>query len=286
MQVLWQLDSSFSCIIEWGTDTQYSLGSVQTNEYGDDHQHIYTLTNLVPDTKYYYRVDVNHNFYAGSFRSAPDTNSKSINFFVYGDTRTQPAVHNKVAASLLAASRDEEDLRTIILAVGDLVSEGDMESLWDKDFFNPVYSNLQEMLAGFPYQSCMGNHERDGVLYTKYFPYPFEAGRYWSFDYGPAHFVVVDQYTSYGPGSAQLAWIENDLASRPGAWNFILLHEPGWTTGNHGNESDVQNYIQPLCEQNNVHVVLGCPGRLETLVATGCPPFRRDRAGRRGSRRG
>jgi hypothetical protein len=112
------------------------------------------------------------------------------------------------------------------------------------------------MLANLPYQSCIGNHEGSGVLFKKYFPYPFVEGRYWSFDYGPVHFVVVDQYTSYGPGSAQLTWIENDLASTTKQWKFIDLHEPGWSAGGgHENNSSVQNYIQPLCVQYGVPIL-------------------------------
>jgi hypothetical protein len=104
----------------------------------------------------------------------------------------------------------------------------------------------------------MGNHEGSGVLFKKYFPYPFVSGRYWSFDYGPAHFVVVDQYTSYSSGSAQLTWIENDLASTTRPWKFIYLHEPGWSAGGgHENNSNVQNYIQPLCVKYGVPIVFG-----------------------------
>jgi len=46
MQVLWQLNSTHTCIIDWGTDTLYSLGSTQTLEYGSDYQHTYTIENL------------------------------------------------------------------------------------------------------------------------------------------------------------------------------------------------------------------------------------------------
>jgi hypothetical protein len=101
----------------------------------------------------------------------------------------------------------------------------------------------------------MGNHEGAGILFKKYFPSPFVAGRYWSFDYGPAHFVVVDQYVPYGPGSAQLNWIEDDLAATDKPWKFMYLHEPGWSAGTHGNNSSVQNYIQPLCEEYNVSIL-------------------------------
>jgi hypothetical protein len=113
------------------------------------------------------------------------------------------------------------------------------------------------MLAELPYQSCMGNHEESGVLFKKYFPYPYEADRYWSFDYGPVHFVMVDQYVPYGSGSTQHTWIGNDLAATSKPWKIIVLHEPGWSAGgNHGNNATVQNDIQPLCELHGVSIIL------------------------------
>jgi hypothetical protein len=256
MQVIWQLYSTESCQIEWGTDTLYSIGSAQTFEYGSDHQHTYTITNLIPVTKYYYRVIVNQEVHAGTFHSAPTTNASAINFFAYGDTRSNPGIHDQVAAEMVATYTLNNDFQSFIISVGDLVNNGNNESDWDNQFFDPAYVNIQEILASLPYQSCMGNHEGSGVLFSKYFPYPFVDGRYWSFDYGPAHFVVVDQYTSYGPGSGQLTWIGNDLASTTKLWKFIYLHEPGWSAGGgHSNNTSVQNYIQPLCEQYDVSIV-------------------------------
>lgn len=255
MQVLWQLTSTDTCTIEWGADTLYAFGNVQTYEYGGDHQHTFTIPDLTPGSQYYYRITVNEEIHIGSFHAAPDSNATSIKFMAYGDTRTYPADHDQVAAAMVATYAEDENFQSFILAVGDLVGAGNSESDWDSQFFDPSYANIQEMLATLPYQSCMGNHEQAGVLFTKYFPYPFVSGRYWSFDYGPAHFVVVDQYTNYGPGSAQLVWMENDLASTTKPWKFVYLHEPGWSAGGHSNNISVQNYIQPLCEQYGVSIL-------------------------------
>jgi hypothetical protein len=129
-----------------------------------------------------------------------------------------------------------------------LVYNGDLETDWDAQFFSPLYANIRALLATLPNQAAMGNHERTGAGFTKYFPYPFVAGRYWSFDYGPAHFAVVDQYTPYTAGTDQLVWLENDLATTDRPWRFVCLHEPGWSAGGgHSNDTDVQTYVQPLC---------------------------------------
>ena len=256
MQVLWQTYSTDTCQIDWGTDTLYNLGNAQTFEYGTDHQHTYTISNLTPSTKYFYRVNVNQEVHTGTFRSAPDSNATNFDFFAYGDTRSNPGIHDQVTSAMISAYNNQPDLQSVVIFAGDFVYNGSSESYWDNELFNHSYQNIQEMLATAPYQSCIGNHEGSGALFVKYFPYPFVAGRYWSFDYGPAHFAIIDQYTSYGPGSAQLTWLQNDLASTNKPWKFICLHEPGWSAGGgHENNTSVQNYIQPLCVQYGVQIL-------------------------------
>ena len=257
MQVQWQLDSTATSLIAWGTDPTYSTGSAQTTEYGNDHQHKFTIQYLSNATKYYYRVIAGTDTLYGSFYTAPDSAATKLKFLAYGDTRSYPGDHNTIAGRIIDEFTTDSAYQSLIIVVGDLVSRGDEESYWTKQFFDPAYPNIITMLANLPYQSCMGNHEQSGVLFKKYFPYPFVAARYWSFDYGPAHFVVVDQYTRYSTGSAQLTWIENDLAASTKPWKFLYLHEPGWSAGGHSNSSMVQRYIQPLCEKYNVPIVFG-----------------------------
>jgi len=259
MQVNWQLNGTDACTLEWGTDTSYGLGSVNTTEYGTDHQHTYTLPGLASGTKYYYRIWAGGVPYTGSFRAALAVDAEQLKFMAYGDTRSYPADHDNVAEAIVSTAVLDPDFQTFIAVVGDLVNEGREELDWDTEFFDPAYTHIQEMLANFPYHSCMGNHEIKGTgsedLFLKYFPYPYVADHYWSFDYGPAHFVVVDQYVAYGGGSAQLAWIENDLAASTKRWKFIILHEPAWSAGGHSNNTTVQTYIQPLCELYDVSIL-------------------------------
>ena len=258
MEVHWQLITTALCTFNWGADTSCSMGTVQTQEYGTDHQHAYTVLGLTPAGKYYYRVTLNQQSFTGSFVAAPADTAANLKFLAYGDTRSYPASHDTVANAMVTTFRSDSGFQSLVISVGDLVGTGNTESYWDNEFFAPAYTHLQSLLANLPYQSCMGNHEGTGALFAKYFPYPFVAGHYWSFDYGPAHFVVLDQYTAYGPGSAELTWLEGDLANTNKRWRFIVLHEPGWTAGgDHENNVNVQNYIEPLCEQYGVSIVFG-----------------------------
>jgi PKD repeat protein len=256
MTALWQLDATDSCTLEWGTDTSYSDGSVQTAEYGSDHQHKYSITGLTPGTMYYYRVSFSSSSYTGSFRAAPALSAENLKFFAYGDTRTYPSDQNVVAGQMINTYSADPAFQTVILHVGDWINS-DTESYWTNEFFPRSYANLVEMQANLPIQGCIGNHEGSGAVYEKYYPYPYvtTSDFYWSFDYGPIHVAVVDQYTSYSTGSTQYNWLENDLASTSKKWIFLVFHEPGWSAGGHSNEVPVQDYIQPLCTQYGVDIV-------------------------------
>jgi predicted phosphodiesterase len=257
MMVLWQLDTTQACTLEWGEDTTYSSGSVQTAEFGADNQHEYVITNLTPGVKYYYRVteSVSH---TGSFTAAPaDVDVGNVKFMAYGDTRTQANRHDEVAGAMISAYTADPDFQTITLLSGDWTNN-DSENDWTTQFFPRNWSNLLEFQANMPINGCIGNHEGAGNNFSKYWPYPYVSGFYWSFDYGPVHIAVVDQYHSggYAPASTQYIWLEDDLSTTTKEWKIILLHQPGWGGGTHGNTTAVQNYIQPLCETYGVDFVI------------------------------
>lgn len=261
MLIIWQILGTSNCKIDWGADETYALGSQSTSEYGTAHQHKITLSGLTPATKYFYKVTCNNEIKTGSFLSGANDSETAVSFYAYGDTRTNPAIHDAVAKKMMDAIKLNPASQTMVLMNGDLVQYGSTETSWTNEFFDPQYTNIQEMLANLPYLTTMGNHEGQGLLFGKYFPYPeYASGRfYYSFDYGPVHFAVIDQYTDYSPGSAQYIWLENDLKSSTKPWKMIMDHEPGWTaypiTGGHGNNLNVQSYIQPLCLKYGVQFV-------------------------------
>ncbi len=259
MQFQWQLSSTSPSTIEWGTDTTYGM-SFETSEYGDDHQHLYTLTGLTPSTKYYYRVTVGPEVFSGSFVSAPPENQQPYSIYAYGDSRTLTQRHDSVAASILNNLQEDTASQTILLSSGDLVTNGDVDAQWDDDFFSDRYPNIREMLSILPFQSAMGNHEESGILFAKFFPYPFVDGRYWSYDYGEVHIAVIDQYTDYSFGSDQYNWLVNDLSATTKKWKIVLLHEPGWHAGPQNNfyvKTIIHNLL--LIRELNLLQCLDCP---------------------------
>jgi hypothetical protein len=256
MALLWQ-GGSGTATVAWGTDTSYGNGSVGVNDPGGEHLYRHTFTGLTPGQKYFYRVSLQGQSATGSFVAAPAADAPA-NLFIYGDTRTTTAGHDAVAGAMIAAYTAKPALQGLALHTGDVVANGDSNQLWDKELFNPVYANLGRFLSEVPLQVVMGNHEGNGTLFTSLFPYPFAAGRYWSFDYGPVHVVMLDQYLVSGKiGPEQAAWLTADLAATGRPWKIILMHEPGWSAGVHANNTNVQQVVQPLAKQYGALVVTG-----------------------------
>lgn len=263
MTVLWQTDvTSGNSMIKWGktTASEFSSGPLKESGGGSyEHQFSYNITGLDIATRYYYRVIVDAQEATGSFMSAPSNAAKSVTFYGYGDTRGSPDNHNSVVAQLMIyVDGDPDHRQTIILHSGDMVTNGDNEGDWADEYFNRSYPNSLDFMSRMPVMAGRGNHESSGVLLRKYWPYEYQDGNgcYYSFDYGPVHVTVIDQYVDLSPGSPQYNWLTNDLATTQKIWKFVILHEPAWSAGDvHENNTYIQQYLCPLFEQYGVAVV-------------------------------
>lgn len=255
MTVLWQLDTAAECRLAWGADTNCAAGTVASTEYGADHQHAVTLAGLTPGATYHYRVTEEGREHPGTFRAAPPAGCTSTRFVACGDSRSDPASYDRVNAAILALVADQSEFQNLLLHTGDRVVS-DSETYWQDQFFGRAWPNTLAVQAAIPINGNMGNHEGAGAGFVKYCPYPFAGARYWSFDYGPAHIAVVDQYVSYSAGSAQHTWLAADLAGTAQPWKFLVLHEPGWGAMAGRNNVTVQNTLQPLCVSHGVQIIL------------------------------
>ena len=253
MQVLWQLLSPEAHTLRWGRDTTYSEGNVTPTMYGDN-QYEHLIAGLTPGAKYYYQVE---GVGSGSFLAAPLDDAADVKFLVFGDTQGNPAVQDQVNTAMVDVYTKDPKYQTLTLQVGDMSDRGD-ESGWTNQVFSRSRPNTVEIQANLPINACTGNHDDSAGLYQKYWPYPYESGGlYWSFDYGPAHIVVLELPWEYSSlGDAQRAWLEADFAASRKGWKFLLFHAPLYSAdGFHPNNIVEQAYVQSLCEKYQVSMV-------------------------------
>jgi len=293
MAVTWQTFNSHPAhsMIQWGTTSECKDGSETVKENSaakDEHVFYHEIKNLKPATKIFYRVTVGKEVFTGEFGTPPEKNADSLVFYCYGDTRTQPFLHDAVLKDMMKNMDGDtkNECHTLLINGGDFVSRGLMENYWDDEYFNPDTVNVQKFLSQIPILGVLGNHEcakqvgktvdwdwkNAGKLYRKYWPYPTypKSDRFYiSYEYGPVHFSVLEvplyfyHYQKYN--AAQLEeqkkmwqdeceWLDKDLASTAKEWKIVALHMPVYSSNTYNQTLDTD--LSGLFKKHNVKIVL------------------------------
>ena len=257
-KVCFQLDSTRLSILKYGKHERWLSKKVIVSKKDDSNLYSIVLKDLKPGTKYFYEVKIEEDKYLSSFITAPKDTETKMKFMVYGDHRTFPKNHDSLAAVMVQEFKNDPDFQSFVISSGDIVGNGKKESTWQKEHFDPNLKNIRYLYSHLPLLPIEGNHNfgQKGLL-RKYFPSPFHAGEYWSFDYGPAHIFMFDQYLKNDEAmEKELEYFEQDMKNTNKKWKILAIHEPGWTAGGHPNSKFVQKKIQPLCEKYNINLVL------------------------------
>ena len=83
---------------------------------------------------------------------------------------------------------------------------------------------------------------------------------FYSFDWGPAHFAVLDSNDDFEECSIQMKWLCVDLAAareRERAWIILIVHQPPYTTGGYSSsELPATRLIPPIADRFGVDLVI------------------------------
>lgn len=290
-----QLGTSTNIIVRWRTDSP-TPGRVrfglepqtfgwQMTDVANVTDHALTLTNLAPNTRYYYAIGTDTIDLASStnhyFLTAP-LEAKPTRIWVLGDAGAafnqpdyngyglivegQRAVRDAYYAN--AAGRYAD----VWLLLGDNAYNDGNDGDYTSNFFN-IYPEIARQSVIW---SAIGNHEIDPATgnvpaYFEIFSLPTrgEAGGipsgnelYYSFDYGNIHFVCLDsEISSTGSGSPQITWLTADLAANTKDWLIVFWHSPPYSKGSHDSDArpnlrKMRNDIVPIIESYGADLVL------------------------------
>jgi len=219
-----------------------------------EYSHVCELSPLVPGQRYFYKVgDTDSGVWSdiASFLAKPNTTSWAPTVLVFGDM----GVENDVSLPKLVeeAASGENDF---VLHVGDLAYDfhfngGQVGRSFMRDI-DPIASRL-------PYMTCIGNHEGgtdfDHVSPLYHYMHRFQMpGKgdlvhgskgnnvYYSFDAGPAHFVVFSSevyFWQLWDVEAQFRFLAHDLGAVDRSktpWVITMAHRPMYCSNTDGDD--------------------------------------------------
>jgi len=230
------------------------------------------VCGLTPATTYYYKVGNSGAFSSVySLVTAPAAGSTApIRFAVSGDARSTPDTWDQAQKAIQAAGP------TFQMFTGDAINF-EYQQEWDAFFEdNSAGVVASDVMAEIPIMTADGNHEGLGVNYLAQFALPQQPGggeppgsgqldstkQWYSFTYGNAHFVVLNDTTLSGDtiAGSEKTWLQNDLAAvnrTTTPWILVFHHQPEYSNDSvHGSDATLQQAWGPVFDANHVDVVI------------------------------
>lgn len=191
------------------------------------------IKNLSPGTEYEYRIATDS--LEGDWQPLATENGSGFKALIFPDSQSSDYSDWKNLAQG-AASRNPD--AAFFTNLGDLVDNGEDHTQW-----NAWFDAVEGIIDRIPFAPVMGNHEtynqnwkvRLPEAYLHEFAVPTNGSEkfdryYYSFDYGPVHFIVLntqaDETEAFKSGlmEEQLPWLRRDMAKNTKKWSIVLLH--------------------------------------------------------------
>lgn len=217
-----------------------------------------------------------------------------LSFFYVNDTQEMYRVENEPENLYIGDTYYSQLMReatarfpkaSFIAHGGDMVNYGSEARYWEE-----MLDSVDEYLFNLPTVMTIGNHEAQWYaagreIATKLFnincsaPNAGQRGYYYSFDYGPLHFIVLTSndvlYENGHVTQAQLEWLASDLSlanANPNIkWTVAMMHQgpisPNFTgpTSNHHQDRSADHWM-PVFAEYGLDLLLF--GHEHELIAT------------------
>ena len=233
--------------------------------YRGQYSHQVAVTDLEPGTAYTYRVgDAKANVWSAPCRFVTDDRDAGFSFITIADVQASSDENFAHAAKTMQAAMDTLPDAEVAVHLGDYVNDNTNA---ERDWYFKNFAFANNALTGVP---VAGNHDGNitNKLNTFCFPNTFcldgsenrsIEGVYYSFDYGDAHFTVLNTNDMYPMSAAQRNWLVNDVSASTATWKILLMHRSLYSAGKNINKPDtvaMRNDLLPLIDKLDIDLVL------------------------------
>jgi len=253
--VAWHTDTATTGTVVYSKDLGYALS---VTDAVSDTIHAVELTGLDPGEIYFYRVMAGTDTLtppADYLQTAPiPSTGAQFSFVAFGD------IGRATTAQMDIADLINSYAPQFAILTGDIIYDAGEPQNFDPQYFR-IY---KPTLALIPFYTSMGNHDlgtNNGQPYLDNFYLPTNSAtnteRYYSFDYGNAHFVALEvTLENTTPGATMLTWLDQDLAASSKLWKFVYFHVPAYSnSGTHGGDATIAAALEPIFMSRGVDIV-------------------------------
>jgi Calcineurin-like phosphoesterase len=278
--VRWRTNIPTNSKVSYGTSLTYG-NTVTDNNLVIEHE--IKLLSLQNSTKYFYKIgstitdfqgDINNYF---STSKPPNTPQNNFRVWVTGDFGVGNS--NQIAVKNAYKTYVGANPANFWIWLGDnAYSTGS-----DIEYTANTFNQYPDIFKNTPVYPSIGNHDYGNLAYQSVatlgtsFPYfnqfsmptNAEAGgvasgteKYYSYNYGDAHFIVLDSYGSLNTNTSPMyLWLQNDLNQNLQKFTICYFHHPPYTKGTHNSDTEIESInmrqnIIPLLESKSVDLVL------------------------------
>ena len=253
-------DGTFANAVTYSSDNVYT--------HRDQFCHKVTVSDLEAGTAYTYRVgDKSENLWSDAGTFVTDDGDDQFSFITIADVQASSDENFAEAAKTIKGAMATRPESEFTANLGDFVNDCTNEE-WDWYFKNFACSNMATTLA-----PAAGNH--DGNITNKLNINVFNSmfnlsnentdsnvnwvnGVYYSFDYGNAHFAVLNTNDMYPMSQSQRNWLINDMSNSDADWKFVLMHRAMYSEGKNINKPDtiiMRNVLIDIFDQLDIDLV-------------------------------
>lgn len=250
-------------IVPFGQDIEISeVVSGYSHKAMERFVHKVDVDSLKPGTKYAYRVgDSQTDVWSDiCYFTTADSSDDRADFIVIADVQASNEENFKKAAVVMEKATQYMPEHDFIVNLGDFVNDCTNEE-WDSYFKNFAFANNNTTLI-----PVAGNHE--GNLQWFKFNNMFNIGAapgsdvitgcYYSFDWGDAHFAVLNSNDMYPMSMQQINWLKNDMNKSDAQWKIVLMHRALYSAGKNINKPDtlvMREMLLPVIDELGIDVV-------------------------------
>lgn len=221
------------------------------------------LNNLTPGIEYVYRVGSPGNFSSqGIFRTAPNDGS-GFTFLHITDTQGASLRDYTLWKNTLNKALAKFPSARFLVHTGDMVDDGQYSNQW-----NMFEGSVSTELLNLAIEPTVGNHEvlnenktnTNARNFVDNFDLPISlnsgapAGTVYSFDYGNAHFAVLNTECAASNLKIEAEWLKSDMLASKKQWKIVALHRGPY--GATYDSATTRGILCPVFDTTGVDLIL------------------------------